>query len=248
METPRGLLQFDKAEIARLELTPTEKDPTASLVLSARLTPELAEKMRCRDAIFNAKDKPHASVTRLDLGDAKLRDVDLSLPSATGVEGAYDWYRPELIYGFRAEVDGMIVRMHMRVRFKGRYADLVDFLEAKGTSQFDFGIRSLQTEFDWTGKDAGGTTVEMNGAAGRKEEQGPLFACIHCDNGVPRNADGMHMLDGDLRDCPRPNPETSGEPAMPAIHQVGSGRGPKQRNRRNFDPTAVEETEVEVVQ
>jgi hypothetical protein len=225
METPRGLLQFDKAEIARLELAPAEKDPTASLVLSARLTPELAEKMRCRDAIFNAEDKPHASVTRLDLGDAKLRDVDLSLPSATGVEGAYDWYRPELIYGFRAEVDGMIVRMHMRVRFKGRYADLVDFLEAKGTSQFDFGIRSLQTEFDWTGKDAGGTAVEMNGAAGRKEEQGPLF------NG-DANAEA----------------EASGDSTIPAIHEVGSGRGPKQRNRRNFDPSVVEEAEVEVVQ
>lgn len=234
-------MQFSRAEIVSLTFCPNEKkDPTASLKLSAELTPELAEKMRCREAVFRPDDKPHPNVTRLDLGGATLRDIDLTLPSST-MEGAFDTYRPEDISSFRIEVDGMLVRLYMLARIKGRYLELVDFLEKQNTDNFEMAIRSMQQEFDWSGKGGTGERVDMS-AAGKKERQGPLFeqpACVHCDAETPRNADGMHMIEGDLVACPRPNPEASNEgekriadgPALPAIHETNGGRRKRQLTR-----------------
>lgn len=244
----RSLLQFTQAHIESLTFQPAEKDPTASLVLSANLTPELAAIMRCKEAVFTGEGKPHPHVTRLDLGEAKLRDVDLSLPSLVN-DGAFDTYRPEMIYGFRVEVDGMLVRLNMRARIKGRYDELVVFLAGVNKDDFEFAIRSMQQEFDWSGSGGTGTRVELSAG----EVTGPLFAqvsnggpCLHCDTEVPKNADGMHMLNGELVACEnecKAVPDTadtaSNEPALPAMHVVGSGRGPKQRNRRQ----GVEEPE-----
>jgi hypothetical protein len=66
----RSILQFNQAHIESLTFQPAEKDPTASLVLSANLTPELAATMRCQEAVFDSQGKPHPHVTRLDLGEA----------------------------------------------------------------------------------------------------------------------------------------------------------------------------------
>lgn len=237
----RSILQFSQAHIESLTFQPAEKDPTASLVLSANLDPELAAKMRCEHAVFGGEGKPHPHVTRLDLGEAKLRDIDLSLPGVD--DGAFDTYRPELIYGFRVEVDGMLARLHMRARIKGRYDELVCFLSRINKDSFDFAIRSLQEEFDWSGKGGTGERVDMSGG----EVRGPLFAqaatvaCIHCDHAVPLNEDGMHMKDGELVACEGESKHvndmfTSTEPALPAMHVVGSGRGPKkQRTRREMN-------------
>lgn len=231
----RSILQFTQAHIESLTFQPADKDPTASLVLSANLTPELAALMRCREAVFDGNGKPHPHVTRLDLGEAKLRDIDLSLPNPSG-DGAFDTYRPELIYGFRVEVDGMIVRLHMRARIKGRYDELVCFLAEINKDDFDFAIRSLQQEFDWSGKGGEGTKVEMSGG----EVRGPLFEqkqgeCLHCDRDVPKNEDGLHLIgDGTLAKCEcQPAVDmAASEPALPAMHIVGSGRGPKKQRRR----------------
>lgn len=242
----RGLMQFRSANIESLTFTPADKDPTASLVLSANLTPELAAVMGVEASIFDGDGKPRPRATRIDFTELKLRDIDLSLPSPTS-EGAYDLYRPELIYGFRVEVDGMLVRLHLRARVKGRYDELTMFLAGINKDDFDFAIRALQQEFDWSGQGGTGTAVEMGGA----KIDGPLFdapACVHCDAEVPRNTDGFHMIGGELVACPRPNPEAeagdkSDGPALPAIHVVGSGRGPKQRNRRQPEPPSAEEIE-----
>jgi hypothetical protein len=174
----RGLMQFEQAQIETLTLTPNEKkEPTASLKLSAELTPQLAETLGCRAAIFRSDDKPHARVTRFDLGGMILRDIELSLPNPHN-DGAFDTYRPEDLASFRVEVDGMLARLLMLARIKGRFLELVDFLSSTNTDQFEMAIRSLQNEFDFTGK-SGGTRVDMSGnqnvAAGKAEENGPLF-------------------------------------------------------------------------
>ena len=233
----RSILQFDQAHIESLTFQPAEKDPTASLVLSANLTPELAATMLCREAVFTAEGKPHPHVTRLDLGEAKLRDIDLSLPSVAH-EGAFDVYRPELIYGFRVEVDGMIVRLHMRARVKGRYDELVCFLAQINKDDFEFAIRSLQQEFDWSGKGGTGTRVELSGGGevrGRlfdEDKSAPEPDCVFCQQGVPKNADGKHIDGKSLWSCEVSNAVEKQEPALPAMHVVGSGRGPKKQRRR----------------
>jgi hypothetical protein len=217
----RSILQFNQAHIESLTFQPAEKDPTASLVLSANLTPELAATMRCQEAVFDSQGKPHPHVTRLDLGEAKLRDIDLSLPS-TAHEGAFDVYRPELIYGFRVEVNGMLVRLHMRARIKGRYDELVIFLAKVNKDDFEFAIRSLQQEFDWTG--SGGTGQRVDMSAG--EVTGPLFE---------RPSEIVLEI---MSEHPPETAVLTDEPALPAMHVVGSGRGPKQRNRRQPDDSA----------
>jgi hypothetical protein len=262
----QGLLQFANGRIKTLTLTPNDrKNVTASLTLSGSLTPELAEKMRCKEAVFRPDGHPHSSVTRLDLGGAILRDIDFDLPSMT-MPGGFDRFRPEDIGSFRVDVDGMLVRISMLVRIKGRYLELVDFVEKQNTDEFEFAVRSLQEEFDWNGAGGAGDRVEMSsGASGKKENQGPLFqqpTCVHCDREVPRNYTGHHMVGDELVACPRPlvatltdepeasnegeKEEASNEPALPAIHVVGSGRGPKQRNRRQPEIPTAEEIEDSV--
>jgi hypothetical protein len=237
-------MQFRLGQIESLTFTPNaKKDPTASLKLSAELTPDLAEKMRCKEAVFRPDGKPHPNVTRLDLGGATLRDIDLSLPSGA-VEGAFDTYRPEDISSFRVEVDGMLARLYMLARIKGRYLELVDFLEKQNTENFELAVRSAQQEFDWSGKGGTGTSVDM-GTAGKKEGQGPLFGdhrttvtttepdgtettvavineapCVHCDMETPRNCEATThsstATEGEKQ-------ETRG-PVLPAIHETMSGR------------------------
>jgi hypothetical protein len=250
----RGLLQFTGTKIDKLTLVPNaKKEPTASLALTADLTPDLAEQMRCREAIFRADGKPHPHISRLDI-DGILRDIELSLPhlDEEGTEFGQDVYSPEDIASFKVDVDGMSVRLSMLTRIKGRYLELVDFLAKINTERFDIAIRSRQQEFDWSGK-VGGTKVDMSDGA---TVEGPLFhsadaeTCILCTRGVPKNDEGRHITEDALVSCAASNEvekqEVSG-PVIPPMHATGSGRGPKQRNRRNFDPTAAE-VEVEVVQ
>jgi hypothetical protein len=142
----------------------------------------------------------------------------------------------------------------MITRFKGKSVEIAEFLEGFNKKSFEFALRALQQEFDWSGKGGEGSRVDMSGGnpAGVAEANGPLFdhpplaTCVHCDREVPRNEDGKHMLGGELVDCPRPNPEatthsstaTEGEkqeargPVLPAIHETMSGRRGRKLTRR----------------
>lgn len=247
----RGLLQFEGAQIESMTITPAEKDPTCSLVLSAAFSPKIAEIMRCRDSFYDKDEKPYHGPTRIDLGEKKLRDVDVSLPSAD-VEGQLDTYRPEQINGFRidrASEDNPTLRLHLRVRIQGRYEELAAFLRKQNKDPFEFAIRSLQDEFDWSGSTKG-SPVDMPGdPAGKSEVNGPLFQqpeCIHCNNEVPVNEDGKHFVNDSLILCPGVSsfsPSNEGakrevEPvSLPRAATMGAGRT-KQRERRR--PTADE--------
>jgi hypothetical protein len=225
MDQIRGRLEFVNAEIESLTFTPAERDPTASLVLSADFSPEIAAVMRVRDSFYPpGGDKPYFGPTRVDLGEKKLRDIELILPMADN-PGDWDTYVPEQINGFRVDRDAQdapVLRLHMRVRIQGRYEELAAFLRATNKESFDYAIRSRQTEFDWTGA-ATGTALEMGATgskvAGKAERSGPLFqqpelaACDLCDREVPRNEDGYHMKDGTLIPCPRPAPPSDVEVA-----------------------------------
>lgn len=256
----RGLLQFQLANIESLTFTPAEKDPTASLVLSAQMTPEIAETMNCRRSMYDAEGRPFPGATRIDYADKKLRDVDFTLPSPD-VDGQWDTYRPELISGFRIErdsEDSPTLRIVMRVRIHGRYEELATFLRDTNKKNFEFSIRSLQQEFDWTGKD-GGTRVDMSGD-GDDEEEPPLIAvinqrvvdnirrilapCEHCDNDVPRNADNLHMLpDGEVISCPRPNPEAEKpEPALASANHMGVRKAKQPKTRRTASEEEIAES------
>jgi hypothetical protein len=218
MDQIRGRLEFVHAEIESLTFVPAERDPTASLVLSADFSPEIAAVMKCRETFYSPEEKPYFGPTRVDLGDKKLRDIELTLPMADN-EGQWDTYVPESIGTFKVDrdaEDAPVLRLHMRVRIQGRYEELAAFLRATNKDSFTFSIRSRQTEFDWSGATSG-TQVEMGGAAGSKvagkaEGNGPLFQqpelapCGFCDREIPRNEDGLHLADGGPFPCPRPVP------------------------------------------
>jgi hypothetical protein len=258
MEQLKGLMQFKLGRVKTIALTPNEKkEPTASLTLSGELTPELASIMRCREAVFREDGKPHPNIKRLDL-EGILRDCMLSLPTGDD-EGTYSNYYPEDIASFRVEVDGMLVRLYMLARVKGRHLELVDFLEKTNTDPFEFGVRSRQEEFNFDGKVAGTQAAVGSDKAGNAEAKGPLFGgiecvseqanCLFCERGVPKNDQGRHMTGEELVEC---DAEAKREPALPPMHVAGSGRGPKQRKARGGDPNIPEvtedDTQVEVLQ
>jgi hypothetical protein len=252
----RGLLQFEGAKVKSLTFTPNkDKDPTASLVIDADLTPQLAETMRCREAIFRSDEKPHPNITRHDI-DGILRDVELYLPhiNEDGEEFHRDTYWPEDISCFRVNVDGMIVRLDMRARIKGRYLELVDFLAKINTASFEMGIRSRQSEFDWSGK-VDGTKVDM--AEGVTVE-GPLFhsadaeTCSLCIANVPRNDEGRHITEDALVAC---ETDAKREPAIPDAREMGERRERRRKTRGELGQESDAEiqrrmkaVEVEVVQ
>jgi hypothetical protein len=256
MDQIRGRLEFVHAEIESLTFTPAEKDPTASLVLSADFSPEIAAVMKCRETFYSPEDKPYFGPTRVDLGDKKLRDIELTLPMADNI-GQWDTYVPESIGTFKVDrdaEDAPVLRLHMRVRIQGRYEELAAFLRATNKDSFTFSIRSRQTEFDWSGS-SGGTALEMGGAgskvAGKAEGNGPLFQqpelapCMCCDADVPRNEDGMHMQDGVLMPCPRPVPpsdveaaETKPEPSPGPVLASRLDMGQRKKREQRPRPTA----------
>jgi hypothetical protein len=248
METIRGLMQLRYARIKGLAFTPAEEDPTASLEITADMTPEIAEAMGCRDALYKADGSPHKGPTRVDMGDARLRDVDLSLPSGA-VPDQFDLYRPEIIHSFRINRDDKSenrLRLHLIARIKGRFEDLIAFFETTNKDEFELAIRALQQEFNWASDETQGERVDIG--SGKKVEEGPLFAqaeCGNCDAHVPRNCDGKHMMPtGVLEDCPRPNLEAEEQegPAL-ASSSLSGHRKPKRKQTRG--DVAVMERGVE---
>ena len=236
----RGLVQFTAGILTACKMYKNKQDgPSAVLDLSALLTPDLADHFRCRPAVFREDGKPHPGMPRHDI-EGIIRDVDLHLPhiGEGGKPDGFDSYRPESIKSLSVEVEGMVARLYMTVKIKSRFLELAALME-NVPEKIEFAIRPLQGElpFDLSGK-IGGTRATVGGdKAGNAEKNGPLFSgvrCVHCDSEVPRNVDGMHMLNGELVACPNPNPEAeaSNGPALPAMHVVGSGRGPKKRNAR----------------
>lgn len=242
METIPGLMQFRYAQIKSLSFTPADEDATASLELSADMTPDIARSMRCHDSLYKPDGAPHSGPTRVDLGESRLRDIDVSLPSGA-VEGQMDMYRPELVHKFSISRDADSsnrLRIKMIVKVKGRFEDLIAFFQQTNKDEFEFAIRSLQTEFNWNSAETQGERVDMG--SGKKVEEGPLFQqpeqpeCLNCDQGIPRNADGCHMMPGGvLEACPRPNPEAE-EPQQegPVIHSpsLSGHRKPKRQQTR----------------
>lgn len=254
----KGRIEFADADIESLTFTPAEKDPTAALVLSANFNPDIAELMRCRRSFYDDSGKPLPGPTRVDLGEKKLREVEVHLPSPS-VAGQWDSYFPEMITGFRVDrdsEDAPLLRLHMRVRIQGRYEDLALFFSNTNKDSFEFAIRSRQDEFDWSGKDAG-KKVDMAGPMGspkdgEAEANGPLFTqegdaeCLHCQNDMPFNEEtGKHMVNGEMADCARSTRFTSTQDekvkeqvtgTLPRAAAVGAGRRKEKRPR----PTAQE--------
>lgn len=249
MEQPKGLMQFSAGRIKSLAITPNEKkEPTASLTLSGDLTPDLAAMMRCRDAVFRDDGKPHPNVKRLDL-EGILRDCMLSLP---GADSSYNTFYPEDIASFRVEVDGMIVRLNMLVRVKGRHLELVDFLEKTNTDAFDFAVRSRQESFDFSGKVSGTQAAPGGDKAGNAEKSGPLFSgvecvaekanCLFCERGVPKNDQGRHITGEELVEC---DADAKREPAIPDAREMGQRRERRQRTRAEMNQPTPEQVQAE---
>lgn len=245
-------MQFKQGRVKTIALTPNEKkEPTASLTLSGELTPELASIMRCREAVFREDGKPHPNIKRLDL-EGILRDCMISLPTGDD-EGTFNTYYPEDIASFRVEVDGMLVRLYMLARVKGRHLELVDFLEKTNTDAFEFGVRSRQDEFNFDGKVAGTqAAVGGSGKAGNAEAKGPLFGGVECvaeqanslfcERGVPKNDQGRHMTGEELVEC---DDNTKREPAISDVREMGRGRKREQKTRAQMNEPTPEQVQAE---
>jgi len=235
MEMNGELMQFDGTHIVGFNVTPADDGITSVLILTAKLTPDIAEMMGCRASIFDQHGQLHQRITRADLGESKLRDIDVILP-AVGTTSSAEAYRPELVHKFvfnrienENEGDGMSVTM--RCRFKNRENDLLRLVRKMRKKPFEFAIRSHQQAFDWAGA-IGGTqsaaTTEGEEAEGT-EEVPPLLViaaatCRYCSAGDSKNDEGKHMADGKLVECEIDHPPAAEAPAE-TINVHGRKRG-----------------------
>jgi hypothetical protein len=211
-------MQFTKANLDSLTLQPTEKGLKAVLLLSAPLTTDLADAIKC-GFVYDSQGNPREHIKAVPL-DHVIRDVDVHLPSGTS-EGAYDVFRPELIHSIKVtKEDEFKLSVSMRAHVCGKNFELLSFAETWSKKEFEFAVTSLQNEFDFSGDNPGGTEVDMT--SGRPvEADGPLFKCEHCDADAELTPDG---------------------PALASAREVNGRKKRKPRETQKPDLEAVEES------
>jgi hypothetical protein len=240
-------MQFTKANLDSLTLQPTEKGLKAVLLLSAPLTTELAEDLKC-GFVYDTAGNPREHIKAVPL-DHVIRDVDIHLPSGTS-EGAFDALRPELIHSIKVtKEDEFKLSVSMRVHVCGKNFDLLSFAETWSKKEFEFALTSLQESFDFSGDNPGSTAVDMSSGE-VVQAGGPLFSCEHCDAEIELTPDGTgHVLEGgEVAECKHPSArkvaEEGGGPALASAREVNGRKKRKVQQIRT--PEEIEE-DVDVV-
>lgn len=237
---------FTEATLKELNFPDTQRELKAVCVITAPLEAETARLLKCGH-LFKGNGDPIDAVGPYT-PDIKLSDIELQLPS--GTNDGLDNYRPELIRGFQIKPkDDLHLQVTFRAHITGveRAATLLDSRTKYLGKKFECVIRSLQEEFNFS-EDTEGTPVNMSGT-GEKESNGPLFTpkpCELCDLDIPRNEDGKHMKDGELRDCPRPvEREEKPGPVLASMREVNGGKSGPKRRSDGKGPQAPDPKEIE---
>lgn len=140
MEQLRETLKFEGATIDEITLQPTEKEPKAILVVSAALTPAIAEILECREMFFDG------------LGTPRQFEGSVGLPhllKATVLTLEADTLIPDLVHKFRvsheSDIDlGVSCRIHLT---GAAYLQiLLDFFTRVNKEAFDLELQGSQGE------------------------------------------------------------------------------------------------------
>jgi hypothetical protein len=238
-------LLFSNSSLVNITLQPSENKGWKTIVVfAARLTQEAATILKAGH-FFRPNGDPVENISSFAL-DITLRDIDLVLPSAT-IDNQFNEHRPDLCYRFRtSEVTKVAIDIQFRAHFTGINRELIDFAEAKGKEVFELAIRSLQTDFDFSGEAPGGTPVDMSADDSEEDEpaqdaNGKLFACQHCQAGLQLDPGGATHTTGDGEVVPCADvPFKANAPALASAAQMGAKR--KKRTVRAINEAEVAET------
>ncbi len=208
-------LKLKDAHIVSLTKYPGEEKTTQVLILSALLTPPIAEKLRCREACYNAEGVPRkfdsypSPAIRIEGADVLLGDAG---------------YRTNLIHKFKiaqpktgGETDTTL-ELRMRLHFDG-HLTLGDWFEQANKGTFLLAINARQEDLNFG---------EEEEAAGEEEEEGPDTGCVACNNDIPMGIGNNHVTGA--RCTARDK-----EPALSTAREAAGGT--HQRKRRG--PEAV---------
>lgn len=217
-------ISFTEASLIDLNFPKTAKGLKGVMLISAPLSMELAEQLKCKQ-VFQPNGDPVGIIEGVSL-KTKLRDVVLHFPDGKS-------FRPEIIWKLNIKsINDIKLAITFRAHVNGD-AEAFELLELRKqylNVKFDCAITSLQAEFDFSGEAAGGTPVSMSGEEEQDEDaeatQGTLLTqCQHCLAGIQIDPGGStHTLaDGitvQCSDIPRSRP-----PALASITQMGGRRG-----------------------
>jgi hypothetical protein len=240
-------LNFKETTLTSFDLQPTDRSGLKSILhINTRLTPEIADLLKCSYA-FDGAGNPREHIDSFAL-DIKLRDIDFVVPSAT-IDGQWEEWRCELVWKFKIKKeDDFRLNLEFRVHISGdgRWREIGEFAEAFCKRNFECAIRSLQTDFDFTAENPGGTAVDMSADDSEDDEpardaNGKLFVCQHCQAGLQLDAGGAtHTTsDGEVVPC-ADVPFKANAPALASAAQMGAKR--KKRTVRAINEAEVAET------
>lgn len=146
---------------------PAEGEPTTVLILSAPLTLEMADAMRCRDMVYTVNDNARPFEAKiglpLELGEG---DVEVVLPTSNG---SVERLRPYKLWKVKVgHATPITLEVVMRLHFKGAADGQVikDLLDTWNQDTFQTIVESLQGELFAEkappATDAGGKRVDMS--------------------------------------------------------------------------------------
>jgi len=113
----QGQLLLEQARIGKITLTATEEEPNVVIPVNARLTPDLAEVLGCRDLIY-AGGVPRAAADKIEI-DGEDIDCQLHFAHANYAVSVTS----KSVGNYATTIDGDGVRLKFKVKLTG-YADV----------------------------------------------------------------------------------------------------------------------------
>ena len=173
-------LRLKNAQAVSLTKYATEEQTTQVLVVTALLTPPIAETLQCREACYTPEGVPR----RFDAypsPSARIEGADVMLGD--------DSFRANLITKFKIRQPhaggdrDVSLEVQARFHFDG-HLHLGDWLDNMKKNAFTVSINARQEDFNFGGDDA----------ADEEEQQEEELdtGCVACNNKIPLSAPGVH--------------------------------------------------------
>jgi hypothetical protein len=189
----RNELKLSNAYFDSLTKFPKDPEPSRVLVITAPLTPTIAEVLQRRDMIYDINDNPRKFEGGFVV-ESELVDVEIKLGR---LNGALLPLSPKAIRKFRVGHDAKEnLTLTFRVHFVG-YGDVLDeWTDEINNKAFDVVIMSRQGElFSHDDKpadgEAGGTRVDMSGGDGDSSAMDDMIANVARAEAGPRDDDQL---------------------------------------------------------
>ena len=158
MEQLSQTLKLAGATIEEITLQPTEKEPKAVLVVSARFTTEQAEVLDCRDMFYDGKGTPRLFEGHVGLPHL-LKETVLTIGPTIGPVSLM----PDLAHKFRVGHDNDVsLRLTCRIHLSGpAYLQLLlDFFSGTNKEPFDLELAPRQGQLFAEGQEPANDAAE----------------------------------------------------------------------------------------